>query len=126
MPLVNLVAAQMPFNQMLEYALEVPAATTDMNLWEAPTAVNPDPPPANVVLSAKTVIISCEVGGGGIVINPGTGSATFPLTASVEDGNGFLVYSNPSGAEVGASTAGIQKINVSTVVASRFKVYLFL
>lgn len=119
-PIVNFAVSALAFDQMIEFGMDVPAAIDDHNLWEAP----------DITLRARAVIVECEYGGGGIVINPGTGNTPFPLSADTSLGNGFLIYTNPSGSGLtvgaGATGSGIQKINVSTEVESRFKVYIFI
>lgn len=120
LPLVNFLASAMAFDQMYDFVQDIEAAQDDVNLWEAPSEA----------LRARAVIIQCEYGGGGVVINPNAAEVPFPLSADDTAGNGFLVYGNPSGLGLttgaGATGPGIQKITVSTEVESRFKVYIFV
>jgi hypothetical protein len=117
-PMVNL-AATLPFNQMLEFLIDAAALSVDKNLWEAPSET----------LRARAVIIECLYGAGGIVINPDGTPVKFPLAASSTLGNGWLIYTNPSGDSptlTPATGPGINKITVDTETESRFKVYIFV
>ena len=120
LPLVNFLADAMAFEQMIDYVVDVAAATDDENIWEA----------TSEALRARAVIIQCEYGGGGIVINPAAAEIPFPLSADETAGNGFMMYANPGGIGLttgaGATGPGIQKISVSAEVESRFKVYIFV
>jgi hypothetical protein len=120
-PLINLIVTSMPYNQMLDYSLDVSDGEEDANIWEAPAEG----------LRARTVIIECEYGGGAFKINPETDTVAFPIVASTTLGNGFFIYTNPSGLSVPLDQStttgpGIQKITVTTAVDSRFKIYIFI
>ena len=117
---VKLATVAMPYKQLIDFVLDVPASTTDMNLWEA----------TDEATRARGVVIACEYGGGAIIINPDGAPIPFPISADDTDGNGYIIYSNPSGVglTVGAVSTGpgINKITVSTEVESRFNVYIFI
>ena len=117
-PLINLVMDELPFNQMLPFALDVEAGEVDKNLWEAPT---PD-------LRARGVAIVCDYGGGALKINPDGDPLPFPLAAE-----GFILYMNKNegptvdvGGVPTTTKRGISKITVSTENESRFRGYVFI
>ena len=118
-PVVSYLTEGMGYNQMLDFQVDVGAAETDYNLWEAPAGVK-----------ARAVMIRCILGGGAIALNSGNTPTGFPLVADNTAGNGWLMYSNPSETEItvgGTPTGnGIQDIKVSTENESRFHVLIFV
>lgn len=122
-PLIDLVADQIAFDQMIPFSLTLEAAQKGVNLWEAPSAA----------LRARAVIIVCRYGAGGILINPDGDPLPFPIAA---DGTtpGFFLYVNPAGTELTVDVGGtptltgqgIQKITVDTENEARFEGYVFI
>lgn len=59
-PLVQLAIDSMTYDQMIPFQIDIEAAQSGVNLWEAPSAA----------LRARAVIVECLFGAGGILINP--------------------------------------------------------
>lgn len=122
-PLVSL-ASSMTYDQCIPFSLNVEAAQTGKNLWEADS----------VTLRAKAVIVVCRYGGGGILINPDGDPLPFPLTTVDPAEPAWLMYTNPSGGNLAVTVGGspdntgpgIQKITVDTENESRFDGYVFV
>lgn len=118
--LIQLLTTSLAFDQMLTFQVDVTAAQTDYNLWEA----------AARDLGARCVAVVCLYGSGAVAVNGGATPTGFPMSADATAGNSWFIYNNPSGGtlEVGAEDTGpgIQKIAVSTEVESRFLVMVFL
>lgn len=117
--LVDWLTASMEYDQLISFQVDVEAAQTDYNLWEAPTGVK-----------ARAVAIMCLEGAGAVAINSGDTPTGFPLASDATSGNGWMLYNNPSGVELtvgGTPTGGgIQDIKVSTENEARFLVLVFV
>ena len=122
-PLVQLAIDSMTFDQMIPFQIDIEAAQSGVNLWEAPSAA----------LRARAVIIECLFGAGGILINPDGDPLPFPLASDGITPSWFM-YSNPLGTALTVTVAaapvttgpGIQKITVDTENEARFQGYVFI
>ncbi len=122
-PLIQLAIDSMPFDQMIPLQLDIEAAQSGVNLWEAPSAE----------LRARAVIIECIYGAGGILINPDGNPIPFPLASDGVTPSWFM-YANPLGTSLTVTVAaapvttgpGIQKITVDTENEARFQAYVFI
>jgi len=122
-PLIQLAIDSMTFDQMIPFQIDIEAAQSGVNLWEAPSAA----------LRARAVIVECLFGAGGILINPDGTPIPFPLASDGVTPSWFM-YSNPLGTEltvtVGSTPVttgpGIQKITVDTENEARFQGYIFI
>jgi hypothetical protein len=123
-PLIDLVATAMPYDQMIPFQVDIEAAQSGVNLWEAPAEG----------LRARAVIIVCLYGSGGILINPDGDPLPFPLATAVASAPAWLLYVNPDGTGLEVTVAaapvntgpGIQKITVDTENEARFQGYVFI
>jgi len=117
--LVQWLTSSMGYDQMIPLQVNVEAAQTDYNLWTAPAGIK-----------ARAVAMRCLYGGGAVAINSGNTPTGFPLIADATNGDGWMIYNNPGGAEItvgGIPTGGgIQDIKVSTENESRFLVLVFI
>lgn len=124
MPLIDLVANSIAFNQMIPFQVDIAAAQKGHNLWEAPSEA----------LRARAIIIVCLYGAGGILINPDGDPVPFPLATSDPAEPAWFLYVNPSGDDLtvdvgGVPTStgpGIQKVTVDTENEARFQGYVFV
>jgi len=122
-PLIQLAISSMAFDQMIPFQIDIEAAQSGVNLWEAPSAA----------LRARAVIIECLYGAGGILINPDGDPTPFPLASDGTTPSWFM-YANPLGTELTVTVAGspvttgkgIQKITVDTENEARFQGYVFI
>ena len=122
-PLIELAISEMAYDQMIPFQMDVEAAQSGYNLWEAPSAA----------LRARAVIIECLYGSGGILINPDGDPIPFPLASDGVTPSWFM-YANPLGTELTVTVAGspvttgpgIQKITVDTENEARFQGYVFI
>ena len=123
-PLIDLAVAAMPYDQMIPFQVDIEAAQSGVNLWEAPSAA----------LRARAVIIVCLYGAGGILINPDGDPTPFPLATADAASPAWLMYVNPDGTSLEVTVAaapvdtgpGIQKITVDTENEARFQGYVFI
>ena len=85
-PIVALAIADMAYDQMIPFQIDIEAAQKGVNLWEAPSEA----------LRARAIIVECLYGAGGILINPDGDPLPFPLAS---DGTvpSFFMYANPEG-----------------------------
>ena len=110
-PIITLLKEGLAFDQMIPFQVDIEAAQTDYNLWEAPSEN----------LRARAVIVTCLYGAGGLKINPdGT-----PIPVPLAEGGWFL-YVNPDGVGIPTSGPGINKITVDTENEARFQGYVFV
>ena len=122
-PIVALAIADMAYDQMIPFQIDIEAAQKGVNLWEAPSEA----------LRARAIIVECLYGAGGILINPDGDPLPFPLAS---DGTvpSFFMYANPEGTSLevdigGVPTQtgpGIQKVTVDTENEARFQGYVFI
>jgi len=117
-PLINLLMSELAFDQMIPFALDLEAAQSDVNLWEAPSED----------LRARVVVIYCDYGAGAVIINGNGDPIPIPLAAE-----GFFMYANKADGPIvtvgGSPTAtklGINKITVSTEIETRIRGYVFV
>jgi hypothetical protein len=124
LPLIDLLAEEIAFNQMIPFQVDVAADEKGFNLWEAPEEA----------LRARAIIVVCLYGAGGILINPDGNPLPFPLATADAANPAWFLYVNPEGTGLtvdvdGSPTAtgpGIQKVTVDTEHEARFQGYVFI
>jgi|GEM_PF-4500682 len=124
MPLIDLLAEDLAYDQMIPFQIDVEAAQKGVNLWTAPAEG----------LRARAVVVVCLYGSGGIIINGDGDPLPFPIATSDASKPAWVAYVNPDGTGLtvdvgGAPTQtgpGINKVTVDTEVESRFQGYVFI
>jgi len=110
-PIITLAKDALAFDQMIPLQVDIEAAQTGYNIWEAPSEA----------LRARAIVLVCLYGAGGIYINPDGTPVPFPLAEG-----GWFLYVNPEGDGIPNSGPGINKVTVDTENEARFQGYVFI